>query len=183
MRLLGTNITTGVRFRGVQKGLTWMMYRNLSNISTRSPIRRSASGPRQKMHSVRGEEGNVQRRLDGFSLEDLGGVSSYRAERAPPNFVPCSSFCIHRSPLRPSHPRQDRSCPRRKRATTPANFRTLHRHRDSHRCSCIRIDACTFSSSFSHLWDERFRRCLLFTWSRILFDARWSFWIVITRWG
>lgn len=83
------------------------MYRNLSNISTRSPIRRSASGPRQKMHSVRGEEGNVQRRLDGFSLEDLGGVSSYRAERAPPNFVPCSSFCIHRSPLRPSHPRQD----------------------------------------------------------------------------
>ena len=30
---------------------------------------------------------------------------SYRAESAPPSFVPCSSFCVHHSPLRvASHP-------------------------------------------------------------------------------
>lgn len=46
------------------------------------------------------ERKEAARRLDGFSHGDLGGVSSYRAESAPPSFVPCSSFCVHHSPLR-----------------------------------------------------------------------------------
>lgn len=43
------------------------------------------------------------RRLDGFSHGKLGGVSSYRAERAPPSFVPCSSAVFTIPLSRSSH--------------------------------------------------------------------------------